>query len=152
MSVRSSRWLAAATLALLAPEQVLGHAAELDASLRTAVEVEARFEDGTPMAAAQITVFAPNDPAEPWLQGLTDATGRFVFVPGDHAGYWSVRVRQAGHGAMVHVDPGEPVAAATPALLATSTDAPDRLQKLLMAASIVWGCIGTALYCRRRSA
>lgn len=144
---------AATILAALAPAQALGHAAELVAEHRAAVAVTARYDTGTPMAEAQITVFAPDDPASPWLQGLTDGDGRFVFVPDDQAGRWSVRVRQAGHGAIVHLDLDGPAAtaSATP-VLATAGAGPTTPQKLIMAASLVWGCIGTALYFRRRGA
>lgn len=146
-------------LALAAPAALFpasfearGHAAELLVEERSAVAVTARYDTGTPMAEAQIVVFSPDSPVDPWLHGMTDGDGRFVFVPGDQAGRWSVRVRQAGHGAIVHLDLAGHAAnlPAAPTVVATAAGGPTQAQKLIMAASLVWGCIGTALYFRRR--
>ena len=37
-----------------------------------AIAIQAVYDSGAPMAAAQVTVFAPDAPTEPWLQGTTD--------------------------------------------------------------------------------
>jgi len=50
------------------------------------------------------------------------------------------------HAAEVHLETVRAVAVA-----ARYDTGPDPLQKGLMAASVIWGCIGTALYFRRRS-
>ncbi|NJK72817.1 MAG: hypothetical protein HC926_06190 [Synechococcaceae cyanobacterium SM2_3_60] len=44
-------------------------------------EVVARYDDGTPMAEAQVAVFAPDNLREPHSRALTDAEGRFGFIP-----------------------------------------------------------------------
>jgi len=148
------RWRKAATAMLAmtalttAPALAWGHAAMVHAELRPAVVVTAHYDSGEPMAQAQITVFAPDDPTRPWLHGLADSDGRFVFVPDAQAGRWSVQVRQAGHGAIAHVVLTE-AAASDPGQI-TAAKGPSRPQALIMAASVVWGCIGTALYFRRR--
>lgn len=136
---------------VVAPGPALGHAALVHAGEVQAIRVEGRYDTGEPMAGAQVTVFAPASAATPWRQGTTDADGVFLFVPDDQAGRWSVRLRQAGHGAIAHLDlaPGT----AAPAVEAAAGAAGlTPLQKAVMAASVVWGCIGTALYFRRSRA
>ena len=131
---------------LLAAGPAVGHGAFVDVMETQAVAVDARFDTDEPMADAQVSVFAPDDPAEPWRVGRTDAAGRFVFVPDDRAGRWAIQVRQAGHGAMGYVEVG---AAAGITLTSSATAGLDPMQRLLMVASVAWGCIGTALYFRR---
>jgi nickel transport protein len=146
MSKRSDR-LSALLLALLplAPATALGHAAFVEAEAVQAVRVEGRFESGEPMAGAQVTVYAPADPAEPWVLGQTDADGVFLFVPDDQPGRWAVQLRQAGHGGITYVERTANAAV----LSAPPAPAPSPVQKTVMAACVVWGCIGTALYFRR---
>jgi nickel transport protein len=123
-----------------------GHGTVVEADLAQAISVTARYDSGTPMMKARVTVFAPDDPTQPWLTGRTDSDGRFLFMPGDQTGRWAIEVRQAGHGATayiyaertgVHVADRQP-AGSSPA------------QRLLMVASVLWGCIGTALYAMHR--
>ena len=135
--------------ALLLAGPAAAHGAFVEARNVAAVAVDARYDTGEVMAGAQVSVFAPDNPAEPWLTGVTDADGRFVFAP-DSArhGQWAIQVRQAGHGAMGYVtlsaDEGATITV-TPASAAGLSWA----QRLLMAACVIWGCIGTALYARR---
>ncbi len=140
--------MAALALALPAPA-AMAHGVDLTAGTVEGVEVTAVFDGGGgPMAGAQVTVFAPDDPARPWMTGTTDEEGRFFFVP-DAAlpGTWDVQVRQAGHGGIVRVEvtaEGAEVAADAAGLPVT--------QKALMALAVAWGALGTALYFRRRAA
>lgn len=123
------------------------HGAFVDLATVAAVSIQARYDTGEPMADAQVSVFAPDDPAQPWLTGQTDAAGHFVFTPDARAGRWAVQVRQAGHGAMNYV-----AIAADGSATVTAAAAPGGVslaQRLLMVASVVWGAIGTALYFRR---
>ena len=152
MSKRSDRGLALLLgCLLLAPGAAMSHAAFVDADTVQAVRIQGVYETGEPMAGAQVTVFAPGSPAEPWLVGQADADGVFLFVPDEQPGRWSVRLRQAGHGAMAHLD-REPDAAAPLVLTTARAVAPSPVQKTVMAACVVWGCIGTALYFRRTRA
>ncbi len=139
------------TLAFLVPvlpaQVALGHGVELSSSIREGVEISAAFEGGGPMAEAQVSVFAPGEPVEPWLRGSTDEDGRFFFVPDyERPGTWEVQVRQAGHGGIVRVEIDSEGAVQTTAGGLTA------LQRALMAACVIWGSIGTALYFRRRAA
>jgi len=119
---------------------VYAHGAGIEYTLSTAVELAATFDTGEPMAGGQVTVYAPDDPATPWLTGECDEGGRFVFTPDpDKPGTWDVQVRQAGHGDIVHIAIGEGVAG----LGGGRLSAP---QIVLMAACVVWGFVGTALF------
>lgn len=143
-------FLTLATLAvtLLAWPMVETHAHGTDITYRStqAIELVALYDSGEPMANAQITVFAPSDPATPWLQGEADAGGRFVFSPDPaQPGRWDVRVRTAGHGEIIHIDVAEGAVVAGGGGFTTA-------QRLLMSAAIIWGFVGTALYFARDKA
>jgi nickel transport protein len=99
------------------------------------------------MAGAQVTVYAPNDPSTPWLTGVCDDEGRFSFTPdSSESGTWDIQVRQAGHGDIVHI----PVGAASAGT--GDSDSYSALQIILMAACVIWGSVGTALFFMRRKA
>ena len=145
MSPRS-RCLGVALLAagLIAPRPALPHAALIEAEAAPAIRLHAFYDTGGPMAGAQVIVFAPGNPSEAWDRGTTDAEGRFVFFPGPEAGRWTVQVRQAGHGAMAHVE----IDGTTPALIASAT-APGWLERAAMIGLVAWGALGTALFAIR---
>ncbi len=120
------------------------HGAKISYTIDPTVHLVAAYDSGEPMADAQVTVYAPADPATPWLTGMTDAEGRFSFVPdAAQIGSWDVQVRAAGHGDMVHIPIGEGAALSGTTGFTTA-------QIVLMAACVVWGCVGTALYFSRR--
>ena len=105
------------------------------------IEIEASYDSGEPMANAQITVYGPDDPVKPWLQGTADPRGRFIFTP-DAVGSWEVKVRKAGHGEIVRISIGDrgqksPLSTVNP------------LQKLAITAAVIWGFVGTALFFSR---
>ncbi len=150
--MQAARALAVAAALAAAPLATAhGHAAYLDVGPVEGIAVQGRYDDGSAMAGAQIAVFAPDDPARPWLTGVADEAGWFRFVPDPAlAGRWTIQARQAGHGAMAHVDLGQPGEATVVRLTSSGNDAPSPLQRGLMAAAVVWGAIGTALFFRRR--
>ncbi|MGK7911248.1 MAG: carboxypeptidase regulatory-like domain-containing protein [Synechococcus sp.] len=143
-----------------------------------AVRVQASYDSGEPMAAAQVSVFAPGNVETPWITGTTDPTGNFAFVPDfTQTGRWEVQVRLAGHGDIVYV-PVEDVSTAaelssnasqnteeSESLAPPATRSPSRAvaspprspvglsigQKLVMGAVFSWGCVGTALYVKRKT-
>ncbi len=128
------------------PVVALAHGAHIQARNAAAVEIQAAYDSGEPMAEAAVQVFAPDDPQTPVYTGLTDTAGRFVFVP-TSPGTWEVSVRQAGHGDIAAI----PIEAA--GLLASefSNDAGlNWLQRSIVAGAVTWGCVGTALYFGRR--
>lgn len=125
-----------------------GHGVDLGYRQTQAVEIMATFDSGEPMANAQVAVYAPDNPSQPWLTGTTDEQGRFLFSPDrDEAGTWEVTVRQAGHGDVVTI----PVDAEAGAMLATTSGDGELspLQQWVLAAAVIWGFIGTALFFAR---
>ena len=83
---------------------VFAHGAKLEYQPINGIEIQARYDSGEPMSAAQVNVYAPNNPSEPWQTGTTDDEGRFVFTPDpSQPGNWEVMVRQAGHGDLLVV-------------------------------------------------
>lgn len=136
-------WLAA----LLLAGPAIAHGAFVDVTAVDAIGIDARYDTGEPMAQAQVSIFAPDDPAQPWLVGQTDAVGRFVFTADDRAGRWAIQVRQAGHGAMGYVTVGAD--GTHNVVMNTAGVGLSWAQRLLMVACVLWGAVGTALYFKR---
>jgi nickel transport protein len=131
-------------LTLVAVTTASAHGAKIEYTINMAVEIVATYDSGETMGAAQVTVYAPDDPATPWLSGTTDEGGRFTFMPDPVIpGTWDVQVRQAGHGDIIHIPIGEGAASG-----GSSGFTP--LQIALMSASVIWGFVGTALYFSRK--
>jgi nickel transport protein len=149
--------------------KAIAHGVAIEYQSTQAYEIRAVYDSGEPMAEVQVAVFAPSNPTEPWLQGTTDREGRFLFTP-DAPGNWEVQIRQAGHGDIVTIPVSNSVGAAPKASAATANSAtanpsPDTvatpsnaiatsnsyspLQKGLMMGSVIWGCLGTALFFSR---
>ncbi|MEM1311305.1 MAG: carboxypeptidase-like regulatory domain-containing protein [Cyanobacteria bacterium P01_C01_bin.70] len=144
------RELSATVLAVMAvglsPVAAIAHGAHVQARIATAVQIQAAYDSGEPMAAATVQVFAPDDPQTPVFSGQTDETGQYAFVP-TAPGNWEVSVRQAGHGDIV-VIPVE----ADGTITSTFVNDPGLtlLQRVVIAGAVTWGCVGTALYFGRR--
>lgn len=128
------------------PLVVSAHGAHISYTTGTAVQIAAAFDSGEPMAGAQVTVFAPDDPATAWMTGTCDQAGRFTFLP-DPAmpGNWEVQVRLAGHGDIV-VIPVDATSVAGSLVQSDSHAGYSPFQIVIMSASVVWGFIGTALF------
>ncbi|PSP18078.1 MAG: hypothetical protein BRC58_04595 [Cyanobacteria bacterium QS_8_64_29] len=134
----------------LAPLRAAAHGTVVEYRRTEAIAIQARYEGGDPMANAQVTVYAPDEPSNPWRQGTTDSKGRFAFVPpGSASGNWEVRVRKAGHGEIANIPLGQKTGSAAASGLAGSTGYTP-LQKALMGAVGVWGFVGTALFFAQR--
>jgi nickel transport protein len=156
------------------PTAALGHGVIMEQQETEAIEVVAQFDTGEPMSEAQVVVFSPEDPQNPWSQGRTDSQGRFWFRPDqDIVGTWEVIVRQAGHGGMVTVEVSDENADLTAESTTESesdagTETPSGgngtssraasanaaglspgHQAILMGTT-VWGFVGTALFFWRR--
>lgn len=146
----------ACILLALACSPVYAHGARLDYTTQTrtvtAVDIHATFDSGDPMSGAQVVIYAPDDPVNPWQTGVCDEQGRFSFTPDPAiSGTWEIQARQSGHGAIAYVEIGEmaeqpasDVAHSQVVTGSTSTFTP--LQYTLMGASVIWGLVGTALY------
>jgi len=134
------------TLALLLalPLPAYAHGAKIEYKVGMTVEIVAAYDSGEPMAGAQVTIYAPDNPSAPWMTGVCDDEGRFSFTPDTTIiGTWDVQVRQAGHGDIVHIPIGTDSAGG-------GSGGYTPLQIVLMAACVIWGSLGTALYFSRR--
>ncbi|MBD0336915.1 MAG: carboxypeptidase regulatory-like domain-containing protein [Cyanobacteria bacterium Co-bin13] len=149
----------------------LAHGAVLNYQAANSIQLEAAYDNGEPMVGAQILVYSPEDPSEPWLEGTTDDQGRFLFTPDSTLpGNWEATVRQAGHGSVITIpltdtaaiatagdgsrpgsneaNPGSAVVPARPGA-AQSAGRPSPVQQGIMVGSVIWGFIGTALFFSR---
>ena len=134
-------------LGLVLPIKALAHGAKIEYTVDMMIEIVAAYDDGQPMAGGQVAVYAPDDLSTPWLIGVCDDEGRFSFTPDtSKPGTWDVQVRKAGHGDIVHIPIGEGAVGTGGAGGYTP------LQIILMAACVIWGSVGTALYFSRRKA
>jgi len=65
--------------------------------------VQARYDDGSPMAFCDVSVFEPGNDKNPYQTGSTDPKGNFAFLPGTN-GIWRVRVDDGmGHTVLAEV-------------------------------------------------
>ncbi|WP_026072745.1 carboxypeptidase-like regulatory domain-containing protein [Nodosilinea nodulosa] len=94
------------------PAQAWAHQVETFYTMDTQLEFQSKFSSGEPFAGATVSIYAPNNPDEPWMTTTTDSEGRFAFlpdesIPGDwevaiedefksHADYWTVPVGDKG--------------------------------------------------------
>ena len=135
------------------PEKTLAHGANIEYRETPAIAIQAKYDDGTPMANAQVVIYAPSDRANPWLKGVTDSQGNFSFVPNhepENIGNWDIKVRQSGHGDITSIPINQSeLTQISPTHLASAGAAYTLPQKMLMAAAIGWGFIGTALFFAR---
>ena len=127
------------------PMKAYAHGARITYTIDTDINIIATYDNGDPMAGAQVVVYAPDDPTDPWLTGVCDDEGRFSFTPdSSKSGIWDIQVRQAGHGDIVHITVGQN------AVAKADTDGYTVFQIVLMSACVIWGFVGTALFFVRR--
>ena len=140
----------ALVMAIALPKQVLAHGANIEYKETEAITIQAKYDDGKPMAEAQVVIYAPSDRASPWLKGTTDESGNFTFVPDTNAkniGNWDVKVRQSGHGDIASIPVQDKLAVKNMTVASGAGYTPT--QKLVMAAAVGWGFIGTGLFFAR---
>ena len=134
-------------LGLVLPIKAYAHGVKVKYTIDIAIDIVATYDDGQPMAGAQVVVYAPDDPSTPWLTGSCDDEGRFTFTPDtSKPGTWAVQVRLAGHGDIVHIPVGED------AVASGGAGGYSILQIVLMSLCVICGLAGTALYFLRRRA
>ncbi len=147
-------------VAIATPQRAIAHGTSIEYRTTQALEVIATYDTGEPLADAQVTVYAPDNPADPWLTGTTDDQGRFTFTPDPAiAGNWDVQVRQAGHGDIVSIplegtggtDNAEDSGVTLTNTAGRSSPSITPLQKTVMVGSVIWGLVGTALFFSSRS-
>ena len=134
------------------PGKTLAHGANIKYRETSAIAIQANYDDGKPMANAQVVVYAPSDRATPWLKGTTDDAGNFSFVPDtnpENVGDWDIKVRQSGHGDITSIPIGNGKLANTSQTQLASAGEYSASQKMVMAAAVGWGFVGTALFFAR---
>lgn len=138
--------LAVGLTLILIPLKVSAHGVQISSAVVNGIEITALYDSGQPMAGGQVNVYAPDDPLEPWLTGTCDEQGKFFFIP-DYSkpGLWEVKVRLAGHGDLVRIE-----ITGSEEATATGTTGLSSLQKAVMALTVIWGAVGTALFFSRR--
>ena len=162
--IQGAGWAAITIITM--PTIALAHGVSIQSRITSAIEIKASYDNGQPMAEAQVQVYSPEDPQTPVFTGTTNEEGQFIFVP-DQPGDWEVSVRQAGHGhiTVIPVESGvEPEPEVNDTGEADSTEvgnpepvltiaedfsdsaALNPLQRTIIAASVTWGFIGTALF------
>ena len=64
------------------------------------LEFTSTFSSGEPVQDAQVTIYAPSNPEEPWVELTTDENGQFSFIPDESIpGDWEIRIEQdVSHG------------------------------------------------------
>lgn len=128
-----------------------GHGAVIDYTIQPQVNLVARYDSGEPMTAANVTIYSPANPTEPWQTLTTDDQGRIQFSPDpSQPGEWAVKVREAGHGGLVTLNIGDSDSNLAFASSSPSSDL-NPLQQGVVVASVIWGCVGTSLYFARKS-
>ncbi|NET10044.1 MAG: carboxypeptidase regulatory-like domain-containing protein [Symploca sp. SIO2B6] len=137
------------------PLRSLAHGVVIETTPIDAFQIQALYDSGEPMAQAQITVYAPDNPEVPWLQAIANDDGYFLFTPDPSLpGDWDVQIRQAGHGEFLRIavnhdgrsQQTEPSSQPFGHALGTP------VQKWITIAAVVWGFIGTALFFSQRGA
>lgn len=123
------------------------HGAKIEYKIATSIEIVAKYDSGEPMAEAQVSIYAPDNPSTPWLTGTCDEYGHFSFTPdASILGTWDIQVRQAGHGDMIHIEIEEGSATGG------SSSGYSIGQIVLMSVCVIWGILSTALFFKRRKA
>ena len=137
--------------------QVLAHKSNIVYRQTRAIEVIATYDDGKPMSNAQVVIYAPDNPAIPRLKGKTNKEGKFSFIPESNiSGNWDIKIRQSGHGDIISIPwqaensasaikSRESRANVNTGLFSTNSSYTP-IQKMVMAATGVWGFVGTALF------
>jgi nickel transport protein len=130
----------------MTPRSAFSHGTDFEILRSDSIRIRASFDTGEPMALANVLVFRPGlRAASDTLR--TDADGVFAFSP-DCAGVWTFQVRdRSGHGMRINLEINEDLQTGPPRTNAGGGTYP---QKLIMAACVVWGLLGTALYFKKR--
>lgn len=110
------------------------------------VIIDAVFDSGEPMVNAQIVAYAPDNPSEPYFQGIADENGHIEFpIDPTVTGSWDISVRTAGHGEMLHV----PVDSSATSLSGAGNQGRSPTQTILLAGVVIVVLGGVALYFMR---
>jgi len=130
---------------LAMPAKAYAHGVDIEYTSSVEIEITAQYDTGEPMSGAQVTIYAPDDPSNPWLKGTCDDEGQFTFTPDTSMpGEWKVRVIEGGHGDWAYITVTES------GVEFSGGSGYTTLQIVLMSLCVVWGIIGTTLFFLRR--
>ncbi len=122
------------------PDAAFGHGVDIEYQASKVYKITASYDSGEPMSEAQVIIYAPDNPSEPWSIGKCDKNGNYFFTPDpSQQGTWDIQVRKAGHGGMIHITAEENAQTSDSTGFTT-------LQMLIMTACVIWGLIGTGLF------
>ncbi len=131
---------------LMVTALIFGHGTKYEILQSNTIGIKAMFDTGDPMASAKVLIFAP-DETKAASTAITDSNGVFYFTP-DKAGTWAMQVRdKSGHGMRINLEVNESMVLASDQKLSNTVS---YFQKILMALCVIWGCIGTALYFKKK--
>ena len=83
-------------LVSISPLTALAHGVEFKYEANLSYLITGSFVDGSPYQR-QVSIYAPDDPKNPWVTGTSDEQGQYLFTPDlTKPGIWTVQFRQAG--------------------------------------------------------
>lgn len=142
----------------LVPPDLLAHGVSWNLSAQKAYGFEFSFDDGTPMAFAEVKVFRPGQNEAPSQIGRADKNGWFAFIP-DADGLWTIKADDGtGHLAQAQLNVAGPDGTE-----AAGTEAPPQDTgravteatkpfKIALVISIFLNVAAVAVLCRRKKA
>lgn len=136
-----------ALLLFMATLPLYSHGTQYEIVKSGEIGVRAMYDSGEAMAGADVLVFPPGSAASASTM-KTDSSGLFHFTP-DIPGTWTFQVRDSsGHGMRINLQIDESLSLISESRAGAGLN---MLQKIVMALSLVWGAIGTALYFKGRN-
>lgn len=132
-------------LVLMTPALLAAHGLVVEVQTAPpAVVLRARYDNAEPAGRADVTVYRPESPSNPYQSGSTDAQGAFAFVP-SAPGEWRAVVDDGfGHRSEVSVEwSGTETPSAAAAQVSTWKDA-------LTGVSLLLGLTGVWLWRQSR--
>jgi nickel transport protein len=117
------------------PQVCLAHGATCDV-IEGGIAVEARYDDGSPMAYCDVEIFRPGEAGEAFQVGSTDPMGRFAFIP-DTTGTWTATVDDG----MGHLARAE-IAIGPDAIMARPTGISSKLRGTIIGVAVIFGVFG----------
>jgi nickel transport protein len=144
MKKKATALIVLIVMGILFAPLVSAHGVSISYTADATYKVVAVYDDGTPMADAQVRIYSPEDAQEPYEVTSCDENGVYYFTPDtDITGDWYLQFSLAGHGGDVTIPVGEGTT--------EGGDLPVTIpQMIIMGACFVWGCIGTFLFFKRR--
>lgn len=125
--------------------KLMAHGSDYEILKKGVMGVRMYFHSGVPLGDARVLIFAPGE-TKKYQETRSDRRGIVTFSP-DRTGTWILQVREkSGHGMRINL----PVKEGMIPEKTENTGSLSSLQKTVMALSIIWGLVGTALFFSRK--